>query len=122
MAGKPTPRKRKDIQLAIATISMTAVLAFWNMFAGPDKEKAIAKAADEQIKVIPTPTEMPPTVMPMPTMPPQGYKILFGGEAPKPQKIIVQKARGGGGGGGGGNGGSGGGGGGGGAVTSTGSS
>jgi hypothetical protein len=121
MAGKPTPRKWVDIQLVIATISMTAVLAFWNMFAGPEKEKAAAKAAtEEQAKPMPTATEIPIVVIPEATMPPPGYKILFGGEAPKPKVIIQTVKRGGGGGGGGG--GDGGGGGGGNPTTSTGSS
>ena len=110
--------------MAIAAVSITAVLGFWNMFAGPDRERAAAKAALEQVKVIPPPTEAP-ILTPEPTMPPAGYKILFGGEAPRPQ-IVKQWTGGGGGGGdeggGGGGDGGGGGGGGGGAVTSTGSS
>jgi len=99
MAGKSTSRKWTDIQLAIATVSMTAVLAFWNIFAGPDQEKAAASAtAEVQAKLMP-PTEAPFTDISEPTMPPPGYKILFGGEAPKP-RIIVQNIRRGGGAGG----------------------
>ena len=107
--------------MVIATVAMTTVLGFWNMFAGPDREKAAAKAELEQIKPTLTPTQTAaPTALAVATMPPPGYTILYGGEAPKPQ-IIVQQSSGGGGGGGGGDVG-GGGGGGGGAVTSSGSS
>ena len=52
MAGKSTPKKWADVQLAIAAISMTTVLGFWNAFAGPDREKAALEAT----KILPTPT------------------------------------------------------------------
>lgn len=116
MAPRPAPRKWTDIQMVIATIAMTTVLGLWNMFAGPDREKAAQKAALDQVKVVPTPTEIPTATAVSATMPPPGFTIIYGGEAPKPQ-VIVQRGGGGGGGGGGD-----GGGGGGGAVTSSGSS
>ncbi|GAB4572794.1 MAG: hypothetical protein Fur0017_25210 [Anaerolineales bacterium] len=102
MAPKANANKWSDIQLAIAAISMTSVIAFWNIFAGPDKAKADDKAAAQQTLLIPTVT---PTVIVEPpapevTMPPIGYTILFGGKAPQPQVIVVQKPKGGGGGGG----------------------
>lgn len=97
MAAKSPSRKWMDVQVTIAAVSMTAVLVLWNMFAAPDKSKSVEKAALEQVKSSSTPTEMPPATA-MATMPPSGYTILFGGEAPKPQ-IIVQQPRGGGGGG-----------------------
>lgn len=101
MAAKPNANKWSDIQLAIAAISMTAVIAFWNMFAGPDKTKADEKTAAEQQAlliptVIPTVVETPAPVI---TMPPVGYTILFGGAAPQPQVIVIQKPKGSGGGG-----------------------
>ena len=113
MASNKPANKWTDVQLAIAAISMTSVLAFWNMFAGPDKQKADEKAAaQQQAMLIPAATIMSAQT-PVPTVPPVGYTVLFGGTAPQPQ-VIVQS--------GGGGGGNGGGGGGGGAVTSTGSS
>ncbi len=111
--NKPT-NKWTDIQLAIAAISMTSVLTFWNMFAGPDRAKAAETEIQQQALLIPTATAVMSAPTPVPTIPPLGYTILFGGVAPKPQ-VIVQS-------GGGGGGGNGGGGGGGGAVTSTSSS
>jgi len=102
MAPKATGNKWSDIQLAIAAISMTSVIAFWNMFAGPDKAKADEKAVmEQQASLIPTitPTVIVETPMPEVTMPPVGYTILFGGAAPQPQVIVVNKPKGGGGGG-----------------------
>ena len=101
MAPKANSNKWSDVQLAIAAISMTAVIAFWNMFAGPDKAKADEKAAaEQQTLLIPTvtPTALVETPMPEITMPPVGYTILFGGAAPQPQVIVVNKPKGGGGG------------------------
>lgn len=100
MAPKPNTNKWSDIQLAIAAISMTSVIAFWNMFAGPDKAQADKKAVEQQAAIIPptvTPIVAEPTA-PVVTMPPVGYTILFGGKAPQPQVIVVQKPKGGGGG------------------------
>lgn len=100
----PKINKWSDIQLVIAAISMTSVIAFWNMFAGPDKAKADQKAAAEQQgSLIPTvtPTAIVEPAAPVVTMPPIGYTILFGGKAPQPQVIVIQKPKGGGGGGGG---------------------
>ena len=102
MAPKTNTNKWSDIQLAIAAISMTSVIAFWNMFAGPDKAKADENAiAEQQALLLPTVTSTPivePT-SPAVTMPPIGYTILFGGKAPQPQVVVVQKPKGGGGGG-----------------------
>ena len=109
MANKPARRSWNDIQVAIAVISMTLTLAFWNLFAGPDRESAIKRAQDQA--ALP-PSEPIQTVEPAVLQPtPLGDgKILFGGSAPQTQ-IIIQSGGGGGGRGGGG-----------GAVTSTGSS
>lgn len=100
MANKQAS-KWTDVQLAIAAIATTSVLAFWNMFAGVDKGKADQKAVEEQQQTlaIPTATIETPPPTPEPTMPPIGYTILFGGEAPKPQVTVIRTNRGGGGGG-----------------------
>ena len=100
MAPKPNSNKWSDVQLAIAAISMTSVIAFWNMFAGPDKAKADEQAVAEQhALLIPTNTSIiVETPVPEVTMPPVGYTILFGGAAPKPQVIVVRQPNGGGGG------------------------
>jgi len=90
--------KWSDVQLAIAAISMTSVIAFWNMFAGPDKVKADGKAAEQALIVPPTivPATPEPEPTPVITMPPVGYKIMFGGVAPQPQVIVKRKQGGGG--------------------------
>lgn len=95
MNPKSAPRKWTDIQLAIAAVSMTSVLAFWNMFAGPDRSKSEEKAVEAQqaSQAAPTPAVM--SVSPAPTMPPAGYTILFGGTAPQPQVIVMQSGQGG---------------------------
>jgi hypothetical protein len=98
MPPKVNSNKWSDVQLAIAAISMTAVIAFWNMFAGPDKVQNNEKAeTEQQASVIPTvtPTAFVETPVPEITMPPLGYTILFGGVAPQPQVIVVKKPNGG---------------------------
>ncbi|HMZ08729.1 MAG TPA: hypothetical protein PK078_14025 [Anaerolineales bacterium] len=98
MPSKPNGNKWADLQMALAAISVTSVIAFWNLFAGIDKTKVDEKASVEpQVTPVPTSTAivetLPPT--PVPTMPPTGYKILFGGVAPQPQVIVVRKPGGG---------------------------
>lgn len=98
MASKPNANKWSDVQMAIAAISVTSVIAFWNMFAGVDKTRADEKAVvEQQAALLPTATVVIETSSPtpVPTMPPTGYKILFGGVAPQPQVIVVRKPGGG---------------------------
>jgi len=45
MAPKPK-RSWFDVQMALMTISMVSVLGLWNLFAGPDREAALRKAAE----------------------------------------------------------------------------
>lgn len=121
MAPKPK-RSWTDVQMAIMTISMASVLGLWNLFAGPDRESALKKAAEAQA-LPPEPVQAPPVPESAPVriaaapLPEPGEKIMLGGTAPLTE-VVIRK----GGGGGGGGGGSGGGGGGGGNVTSTSSS
>jgi hypothetical protein len=117
MAPKPK-RSWFDVQMALMTISMASVLGLWNLFAGPDREAALRKAAEEQASQ-PEPLEPPPTPEPVAIatpvpLPEPGEKIMLGGVAPQTQVIIQAKRKN--------NGGGGGGGGGGGPVTSTSSS
>jgi hypothetical protein len=124
MAPKPK-RSWFDVQMTIMTVSMASALGLWNLFAGPDRETALRKAAEAQAsQPEPAAAELPPTpevpVLNANTapLPESGEKIILGGVAPQTQ-VIVQAKRGG---GGGGDGGGGGGGGGGAPDTSTGSS
>ena len=106
MPNKPAPRNWNDIQLVIATGSMALTLAFWNLFAGPDRESAM-KRAQEQAALPPSqPTQIAaPVVEAQPSLQTSALPtgpILLGGSAPQTQITVV---RGGGGGGGGGSGG-----------------
>ena len=114
------PKAKKswfDVQTAIMTISMAAVLVLWNLFAGPDREAALRKAAEELANQ-PEPVVAPPVQQPAQqsaqmqpaqvVIPQPGEKIMLGGAAPQTQ-IIIQKGGGDGGGGAGGGGGGGGG-------------
>jgi hypothetical protein len=110
MPPKKAARNWNDIQMAITAVAMTLMLALWNLFAGPDREAAARKAAQEP-QATPVPTETPlaaltPTPMPI-------VKIIFGnGAAPQsmpPASSSMQSGKpkknrddGGGGGGGGG--------------------
>jgi hypothetical protein len=95
MPPKSTSSKWADMQLVIATIALTSVLALWNMFAGPDREKAAEKSVSEQASknLFATVTPAPVAVS---TLPPLGYTVLFSGEAPKPKVIVMQNQGGGG--------------------------
>jgi len=106
MANKPASRNWNDVQIAIATISMALTLAFWNLFAGPDRETAAKRAQEQAALPSPQPVQITaPVVEVQPTLasptPLQGNgPILLGGKAPQ-TNIIVQTGGGGGGGGGG---------------------
>ena len=108
MAPKPK-RSWFDIQMAIMTIAMASALGLWNLFAGPDRETALRKAAEAQVSqpepVVAPPTSEAPVVNAnvVPTLQ-SGQKIMLGGTAPQTQIIIQKKSNGGGGGGGGGGG------------------
>ena len=109
MANKSAPRNWNDIQVVIATISMAVTLAFWNLFAGPDRVSAL-KRAQEQAEIPPQPAVTDAPIVVVQPTPLGDGEILFGGNAPQTQVIV--RNNGGGGGGGGGNGGGNGGGGG----------
>ena len=102
-----------DIQIVIMTISMAVVLALWNLFAGPDREAAAQKAAEEfanqqnQLAQQPEPVVVSPALSPQPVpaaveAPQPGEKIMLGGAAPQTRIVIQRGSKGGGGGGGGG--------------------
>ena len=106
MAPKPK-RSWTDVQMTIMTISMASVLGLWNLFAGPDRESAVKKAAEAQAAP-PEPAEAPPVsesapvhISPAP-LPEPGEKIMLGGTAPLTEIVIRKGGSGGGGGGGGG--------------------
>jgi hypothetical protein len=103
MAPKPK-RSWFDVQMTIMTVSMASALGLWNLFAGPDRETALRKAAEAQASQ-PEPVELPSTPeAPMlnaniVTLPEAGEKLMLGGAAPQTQVIVQAKRKGGGGGG-----------------------
>lgn len=103
MAPKPK-RNWFDVQMAIMTVSMASALGLWNLFAGPDRETALRKAAEAQasqpepIELEPMP-EAPAVIAEALPLPSPGEKIMLGGAAPQTQVTIQAKRKGGGGGG-----------------------
>jgi hypothetical protein len=102
MANKPAPRNWNDIQIMIATGSMALTLAFWNVFAGPDRDAAIKHAQEQAALPPPQPMQTSaPVVESQPILQestlPNAGPILLGGSAPQTQ-IIVKTGGGGGGG------------------------
>src|SRR5690348_6556141 len=73
-----------EIQLAIAAMGLTATLAFWNLFATPQKQQEVSQSIDTTLP--PEPTQAP---SPTPGFVP--VKIIFGGPAPR-QQVVVQPA------------------------------
>ena len=98
------PKAKKswfDVQTAIMTISMAAVLVLWNLFAGPDREAALRKAAEELANQ-PEPVVAPPVQQPAQqsaqmqpaqvVIPQPGEKIMLGGAAPPDRPGLAQRA------------------------------
>jgi len=98
MTNKPSRRNWSDVQIVIATVSMAVTLAFWNMFAGPDRAAAGQRAQEQTANPIQPVTSTSPLVSPARL---SDGKVFFGGSAPQTQ-IIVHNSGGNGGGGGGG--------------------
>jgi hypothetical protein len=71
MNNKKNPNKKNwdEAKMAIATLSVTAVLAFWNLFSRIENSKAIAQAAAVATEppTQPVPTLVVPTEIPLPT-------------------------------------------------------
>ena len=112
MTSKPNSRNWNDVQMAITAIALVTTLSLWNLFAGPDRVKAVENQNAQTAPV----TEEVTLVAITPTLEP--VKIMLGGAAPsapsqsQPQASAPPKPRGGGGGSSGGGGTTGGGGGG----------
>ena len=85
MANRPVSRNWSDIQLVIATGSMALTLAFWNLFAGPDRETALKRAQEQAALPPPQPQTAAPVVQPtLESTTLQGNgPILLGGSAPQ---------------------------------------
>lgn len=88
MANKSRGRNWREIQLAIATISVTATLGFWNLFSTQAKSLSAAQAAPSDTP--PTPPPPGDTVEPTATtLALRPVKIIYAGIAP-PQQLAIQ--------------------------------
>lgn len=76
-----------EIQMAIATLAFSATLAFWNLFATPQKTQDPGQSGDPTLA-----PSLEPTQAPSPTPGFVPVKIIFGGPAPKQQVVIQQTA------------------------------
>jgi len=88
MAGKAGAKNWDDVKMVLTTISITATIGLWNVFAAPNEKVVMAKASEPTSTPIPTATQMMPT--PTPTEVFTG-KILLGGKAPVPVVIAVEE-------------------------------
>ncbi len=97
MATKPQGKNWKDVQMAITAISITATLAFWNLFSVPDTSVAAADAVDTSAPEPPQPTDViEPTAAASATAMPTAVllslkpvKIIYGGTLPTQMAITV---------------------------------
>lgn len=116
MAAKPNTKNWNDVQLAIVSISLVLSLFLWNLFAGPDRVKAEARASEDaaQAETVEFPVT-PETAAVIPTMPSGVIMLADATPTPMPSTTTTTKkdkgggggrGTGGGGGGGGGTGGS----------------
>jgi len=85
--NKKPQRSWGEIQLAIAAITLTATLLFWNLFSVPQKQQVDAQSQDTTVP--PAPLDPTQTDAPAPA-PTQSYgfvpvKIIFGGVVPQDQ-------------------------------------
>lgn len=97
MANKPQGKNWKDVQMAITAISITATLAFWNLFSVPDTSAAAADGIATDTVEPPQPTDViEPTAAATATAMPKSVvfnlkpvKIIYGGTLPTQMAITV---------------------------------
>jgi len=88
MANKVQGKNWGDIQLAIASVAITAMLGLWNLFSAPGKTQASSQVEQTFTPLPPPPTE---TAQPNATaLSLRPVKIIFGGQGP--QQPVVQGA------------------------------
>ncbi|MCG2784487.1 MAG: hypothetical protein L6461_05230 [Anaerolineae bacterium] len=88
MAAKPGPKNWDDIKMMLTTISITATLGFWNVFAAANEQNIVAKEVEQPAS--PAPGVIQALVAASPT-PVFTGKILLGGKAPSQVVIAVQQ-------------------------------
>lgn len=90
MATKPGPKNWDDIKMMLTTISITATLGFWNVFAAANEQNIVAKEVEQPASPTPGVTQTLVAASASPT-PVFTGKILLGGKAPSPVVIAVQQ-------------------------------
>jgi hypothetical protein len=93
MKSKTKKRTWFDVQIAILTVAMTAVLGLWNIFAGPDRDADLNSQVDELAGKPASSMDTSPTPVVSSAMPVPGEKIMLGGKEPQ-TTIVVQQSRG----------------------------
>ncbi len=88
MATKPGPKNWDDIKMLFTTISITATLGFWNVFAAANEQNLVAKEVEQPASPTPGVTQLLVAASPTPVF---TGKILLGGKAPSPVVIAVQQ-------------------------------
>jgi hypothetical protein len=89
---KSKTRTWYDVQMAIAAIAMSLILALWNLFANPDREQAARRAAEEAQPISPS-AQTEPSVVALTPAPLPIVKIIFGNAVP-PQTSSSQASSG----------------------------
>jgi len=95
MKSRTKKRTWFDVQIVILTVATTAALSLWNLFAGPDREAALAleSLADEETPSPAPIEEANPTSVVSASVSVPGEKIMLGGKEPQ-TTIVIQKSRG----------------------------
>lgn len=91
MATKPGPKNWDDIKMLFTTISITATLGFWNVFAATNEQNLVAKEVEQPVSPA---LDVAPGVAALVTASPTPVftgKILLGGKAPSQVVITVQE-------------------------------
>jgi hypothetical protein len=88
MAAKPGPKNWDDIKMMLTTISITATLGFWNVFAAANEQNIVAKEVEQPASPTPGVTQVFVAASPTPVF---TGKILLGGKAPSQVVIAVQQ-------------------------------
>ena len=85
MPAKPGSGNLVDIKMLMAALAISTTLGLWNLFATTDKPVTTQTTVDLQTS--------PAAAIESPVQPVFRGKILFGGQPPSQQTILVQRPR-----------------------------